>query len=312
MFKKQTAAVPAEGEPPRTALEKLLASTPVTMTIVATLMAGLSNSEMTRAQYNRSLAAQQQSKSGDQWSFFQAMRLRGSQLRANLQLLQATAEVAPLDQDALRQLAVGGGPGTNLTQALQVLAGGPLPVFTPAESAGPKIQAVLAAVGAGQPEEEIAKLMEGVTPAALTTAIRIAQENSRGSERVLAPLTQTVDQLEQNLAAQPLATREAIRPLWRSFISAHFRYDASRYDAESRSNRVLAELYELQVRLSNSTAERHHLRSQRFFFGMLGAQAAVILASFAIAVQRRNLIWGFAALIGLGAVAFGVYVYLWI
>ena len=43
---------------------KILTATPVVMTVVATALAGLASSEMTRAQYYRSLAAQQQSKAG--------------------------------------------------------------------------------------------------------------------------------------------------------------------------------------------------------------------------------------------------------
>ena len=48
---------------------KTLGITPVVMTVIATMLAGLASSEMTRAQYDRSLAAQRQSKAGDQWNF---------------------------------------------------------------------------------------------------------------------------------------------------------------------------------------------------------------------------------------------------
>jgi hypothetical protein len=54
---------------PHTTWGRILTATP----IVATALAGLVSSEMTRAQYRRSLAAQQQSKAGDQWSLFQAI-----------------------------------------------------------------------------------------------------------------------------------------------------------------------------------------------------------------------------------------------
>ncbi len=49
---------------------KILGATPVVMTVVATMLAGLASSEVTRAQYDRSFAAQLQSRAGDQWSFF--------------------------------------------------------------------------------------------------------------------------------------------------------------------------------------------------------------------------------------------------
>src|SRR3954453_8340620 len=82
---------------PPTTYGKILAATPVVMAVVATMLAGLASSEMTRAQYDRSLAAQQQSKAGDQWSFFQAKRLRGAFQRNTAELLQAVSEVHPLE-----------------------------------------------------------------------------------------------------------------------------------------------------------------------------------------------------------------------
>ena len=74
---------------------KLLIVTPVVMTVVATLLAGLASSEMTRAQYDRALGAQLQSKAGDQWNYFQAKKLRGAMQRNSLELLQAIGEVNP-------------------------------------------------------------------------------------------------------------------------------------------------------------------------------------------------------------------------
>ena len=79
---------------PLTQWGRILTATPVIMTIVATMLAGLASSEMTRAQYDRSLAAQQQSKAGDQWSYFQAKRLRAGLQRSTLDILQSTAPVA--------------------------------------------------------------------------------------------------------------------------------------------------------------------------------------------------------------------------
>ena len=77
------------------------------MAVVATMLAGLASSEMTRAQYARSLAAQQQSKAGDQWSFFQAKRLRGDFQRNTVELLQALREVRPFEPAALTKWAEG-------------------------------------------------------------------------------------------------------------------------------------------------------------------------------------------------------------
>src|SRR5664279_2729646 len=90
---------------PHTQWGKMLSATPVVMAVVATLLAGLASSEMTRAQYDRALAAQQQSKAGDQWSFFQAKRLRGAVQRNSLDLLQSLTELHPLSAEALKNAA---------------------------------------------------------------------------------------------------------------------------------------------------------------------------------------------------------------
>ena len=301
----ESGPTPSPSEQPATFWGKLLAATPVVMTVAATLLAGLSSSEMIRAQYDRSLASQQQAKIGDQWGFFQAKRLRGTSLRANLQLLQATTDLAPLDLDVLRPLA--GAAGAPVVDAL---ARGELPSAKPQAAAAADLRAALEAVGAGRTDEEVMQVLGKVAPEAVAAAIRSAQQDARSFEALISPITRGVEELEQRVSDRPSVPREAARSLARSFTAARLRYDAVRYDAEARYNRVIAELYDLQVRQSNSSADRHYLRSERFFYGMLGAQAAVILASFALAVQRRNLLWGFAAMLGLAAVAFSVYVYL--
>src|SRR5712671_7941331 len=86
---------------PQTTYGKILSATPVVMAVVATMLAGLASSEMTRAQYDRSLAAQQQSKAGDQWGFFQAKRLRSALQHNTLDLLQSTTEIRPFADSTL-------------------------------------------------------------------------------------------------------------------------------------------------------------------------------------------------------------------
>ena len=117
---------------------------------------------------------------------------------------------------------------------------------------------------------------------------------------------------EKGGAAAETAGSAATPTLSRDFTVARLRYAAMRYEVEARLNQVIANLYELEVRKSNITAERHHARSQRFFFGMLGAQLGVIISTFALAARKRNLLWSLAAGAGLVAVAFAVYVYLYV
>ena len=46
---------------------------------------------------DRSLAAQQQSKAGDQWALFQAKRIRGTSLEMTVETIQALAHPEPFD-----------------------------------------------------------------------------------------------------------------------------------------------------------------------------------------------------------------------
>jgi hypothetical protein len=87
----------------KTPLEKLLTSTPVLMTIIATVLAGMSSSFLTRSQYERSRAAQSQAKVGDQWAFFQARNIRATVLESTFDLLQSQLDTARIDAASLRR-----------------------------------------------------------------------------------------------------------------------------------------------------------------------------------------------------------------
>ncbi len=290
---------------------KILASTPIVMTVIATALAGLSSSEMTRAQYDRSMAAQLQSKAGDQWSYFQAKRLRAALQRNTLDVLRGTTGARALDAAALAARLAGtpvqatlAGPAG--TAALGCLTHGSLPAAGPDQPAGEGIAAALAAVDGGQPESEIKRLLANVKDAQLAGAFADATQRVRAFDAALRPVTGVVDAIEKELAQRPADE------LARDFTQARLVFAGQRYDAESRQNQLVAQLLELQVRKSNLSAERHHARSQRFFYGMLAAQLAVIISTFSIAAQKRNFLWALAAAAGGAAVAFAAYVYLYV
>ena len=266
---------------PQTTWGKVLTATPVVMTVVATLLAGLASSEMTHAQYSRALAAQQQSKTGDQWDFFQAKRLRGALQLSTLDVLQSAGVVHPLDAAMAASMAM------------------------PAPPAGPKldpgVEEAAKALQAGRPENEVMAMATKLDDSALEGAIRTTQERSTAFDAELRATDQKVEELEKETAS---------RPDHRDVIAARLEYMAQRFEAQARLNQTIAYLYELEVRKSNSTADRHERRSQRFFMGMLAAQAAVIIATFALAARKRSLLWTLAAGAGAAAIGFAIYVYL--
>jgi hypothetical protein len=67
---------------------------------------------------------------------------------------------------------------------------------------------------------------------------------------------------------------------------------------------------EVQVHRSSADSDSHVTRSGYFFFGMLGAQCGVAIASISLAARQKSLLWFLAFLAGLSAIAFSSYVYL--
>ena len=328
---------------PQSRFGKILSATPVVMAVVATMLAGLASSEMTRAQYDRSLGAQQQSKAGDQWSFFQAKRMRGAIQRNTADLLQATTEVHPLNpaglKDALTQ-ALGVGDSTEVEplrkellatvesgvgqQALALLQSGESPKSGSGPALDPSIKAAMEGVETSTPDAELATLVNKVDSKKLDATLHSARDEAQQFDTATKPVNQAIDQLD-NLLGRLVTLRQKtstngpnvnvwdpVASLARDFTAARLRYAAARYEVEAHLNQTIANLFEVQVRKSNISAEHHHRRSQRFFFGMLAAQAGVIISTLAMAAKNRNLLWSIAAAAGLVAVAFALYVYLYV
>ena len=280
---------------PPTKWGKILAATPVVMAVIATMLAGLASSEMTKAQYDRSFAAQLQSKAGDQWSYYQAKKLRSAVAQNTLDLLAATSDMRPLD-------------ATNLSNAdaatLAAFTKNQLPAAVPAKF-DEGVNAALAAVENSRPEAEVAAALAQVKPARLAECLMAAQDAATAFDNAAKPINKASDRFDA-------ALMPGDKRAFRDFSAARLHYTAARYETEARLNQAIASLYELQVRQNNYSAEKHHRRSGKFFYGMLGAQLAVIIATFAIAARQRNFLWTIAAAAGTAAVAFAAYVYLYV
>lgn len=279
---------------------KILAATPVVMTVVATLLAGLASSEMTTAQYDRALAAQLQSKAGDQWNYFQAKKLRASMQRSTLDTLLASQPIRRVPA-VVTTLAADDPTRAALEQ-------GAVPQLPPtADQVGP-IKSALDVVERLGAESEVLTHVKQVDDAVLDAALVAARARVTEFETLIRPITQQIDRLEST-ASFASATDQDAKASFRDIMAARLRYTANRYEYEAKLNQGIGGLLEISVRRANLSAERHHLRSQRFFFGMLGAQVGVIVATLAMAARQRNFLWGVAAVAGLTAIGFAVYVY---
>lgn len=161
------------------------------------------------------------------------------------------------------------------------------------------------AITSSKAETEVAPLIAQMKDKTVNDALRAAQDRAQVFDSATRPVNETIDLIENQLTRQPTGPQAN-----RDFIAARLRYTALRYDAEARLNQTIANIFEVQVRKSNLEAERHHKRSQRFFYGMLGAQMAVIISAFSLAARKRSLLWSLAAAAGAAAISFAIYVYL--
>jgi hypothetical protein len=274
---------------------KILGITPIVMTVIATMLAGLASSEMTKAQYDRAMAAQLQSKAGDQWSYYQAKKLRSAVAHNTLDLLAATSDVTPLDAGVLADADAA---------TVAAFTKNKIPEAAPAKF-DDGVQAALAALENSKSETEIAAALKNVTPAQLAAALNAAQDAATAFDNATKSINKASDKFDESLMAGD-------KNAFRSFSAARLRYTSARYDAESKLNMAVASVYELQVRENNYSAEKHHRRSAKFFYGMLASQMAVIISTFALAARQRSFLWSIAAAAGTAAVAFSLYVYLYV
>lgn len=324
---------------PQTTWGKILTATPVVMAVLSTMLAGLASSEMTKAQYERASAAQQQSKAGDQWSFFQAKRLRGAYQRNTYDILQNLSGARPIKASsfaehltsALSHDAAGSGNNGNEIstllespagrQALALLESGVPPNLESGAPLPPEVKSAVEVLDSSKSEVEVTPIIRAINDADLEQALRGAKDQAMAFDALTKPANAVMDQigelLSRRLCASPPIPGSpdspevaALAAMNRDFTASSLRYGARRYEAEARLNQAIANFYELQVRRANLSAERHHARSQRFFFGMLASQLGVIIGTFAIAARQRNLLWSLAAGAGLIAIAFAIYVYL--
>jgi hypothetical protein len=280
---------------PQSKWGKILGITPIVMTVIATMLAGLSSSEMTKAQYDRASAAQLQSKAGDQWSYYQAKKLRSAVAHNTLDLLMATCEVTPLDAGVL--------PGADAA-TVAALTKNEIPAASPAKF-DDAVNVAMASVASSALEPVIATNLEKVSTAMLADSLVAAQDAANKFDDATKGINKAVDKFDDTLMTGD-------KTAYRSFSAARLRYTSARYDAESKLNATIANVYELQVRKNNISADRHHRRSGKFFIGMLAAQLAVIVATFSIAARQKSFLWSLAAAAGLAAVSFSLYVYLYV
>jgi hypothetical protein len=402
-----TAAAEAakEEQKKRTLWDIILTATPVILTVLATLLASRSASEMTQAQYYIALATQNQSKAGDQWAFFQAKRLRQTvqgmkaergafesrntlaligklpdaleqlrtdaeklsprldnsltELKPALQRLEAALKKAVEKEARVRQDLEKLFSDVAVKKSLEYLETSRLPLpegVNPALKPAEVIQAAVEKVPEGEAVLAVARAIEERKPRAEldpmlkripVDSLREAIEAAHAAENLydkstdeakeafgrlgkaldaardaLKPAEQAADELRMAIDLMPSAMSRGMsgprdeaaalsaavlrlsrycRDQGEQFVAARSDYDFRRYEREARFNQSIAGLYEVQVARNSWESDEHMHRKDIYLYGMLAAQAGVTVATFALAVRFRGLLWALALTAGIVA-----------
>ncbi|HEX3314195.1 MAG TPA: DUF4337 family protein [Gemmataceae bacterium] len=321
------------GAKPGGLIGMIVTTSPIILTILSTVLSGLSNAELGQANYLRMLAGQKQSKIADQWSFFQARRIRGTDIENTSDLLRLLGHVEPFDPDATRteidgiskSLEQSGATPAVLARiktaqqkldkvtkdpankaSFTYLAKRSLPTAeseTIAERE--KLEEIIREIEARKSEKELAPLMLGVQEETLAKAVETAEKNQDGFDKVGGAAGKAfrnyADALDEMLAAirsvgkKGKEERAVADTLVASFKIATLDYDARRYRQEAKLNQAVAQLYEVAVRHLGAQAERHRGRSFKFFLAMLISQMGAVVAAMALARIGNSGIWAVAA-----------------
>ena len=240
-------ATPPEAEPPKGMFRSALTMMPIVLTILATAFAGMSSSEMTQSMYYRSLAAQHQSKAGDQWAFFQAKRIRGTSLETTVDLLQSLGQPEPFDPaqwDAATAQVVAGvkkatadeaASGKAVTkieesrkklakllgeektkQSLVFLTGFGLPeseiVKMTNKDSQKAIEEVVKEISKRKTESETADAIRRLNPADIEEGTRVAEQNADNFDKACEPINDTVKEFRNILRDLSGAVKSIPRP----------------------------------------------------------------------------------------------------
>lgn len=287
-----TPAASPPAEKPTGLWGMVLTATPVALTALATAFAGLSSSEMTQAMYHRSLAAQHQSRAGNQWAFFQAKRIRGNGIESSVEVLQALGHPEPLDAhkaaadverihtlivQADKQVDVPkvgtqadptrreGGRTFLLSERLKHAESGP-PTVEPRPLSDPTarqaFEEAVAAIQKRRTEGETTALVARLSPETIDEAIRLAEDDADRFEQACEPVNEAVRELRAFV--QKLGT--AVRPLrGRTGPAAEAVAVFDRLDASFRTAAMdyEARRYRAEAAFNRRTAEAYEVRVRR-------------------------------------------------
>ncbi|MBP3957379.1 hypothetical protein J8F10_19205 [Gemmata sp. G18] len=300
-------------EEPKSLIEKAGAALPIALTALATVFASMSNGALQEAMYWKSQAAQDQSKSTNQWSLAGFKRDRALIMQATATQLRALSNYAPAKFDVtLKDVAT----PEELQKARAWLTergekGGPPPAKLP-DIEDEKIKELREAIEHREPERDLLKKAGRVEMVKITKAIDDAEKYTEHTDKEWTPTLNLANGLVRaQLAFNPDAADAAKKSASATAAQAvGFDLEERRYRAESRLNQGIGFLYEIRTKVSAAESDKHRKKSEFLSYAMLVAQIGAVASSLALARKQKNVLWLFAAMVGLVSVVVGGYAFI--
>ena len=304
------AAPPAPPEPPKGLLEKLGAALPVGLTALATIFASMSNGALQEAMYWKSQAAQDQSRSTNQWTLAGFKRDRALIMQATAAQLRAASGYA-----AAGLVPGPGGTGSDV----QLTAGkwltetkpeqGGLPAVRLPEIEDPLIKELREAIERRESEQDLLRRAARVDKAKLNKAIDDAEKYAEQVDKDWEPVLKTAADLVRAKLAFKSEDPEADKKAKQATAAqaAGFDLEERRYRAESRLNQGIGFLYEIRTKVSAAESDKYRRKSDFLSAAMLVAQIGAVASSLALARKQKSALWLFAGIVGVIAIGVGGY-----
>lgn len=289
---------------PQSFSQKIGAALPIALTAIATAFAGMSTSEMTRAMYWRSAAAQDQSKANDQWTLAGFKRDRSLIVQTTSAQFQSMA--------GFRAVASPGEHKPTATPEIVDRIGKWLAGKGEPPVADPAIGSALTAVREKKSEEELVRIARNLSFEEIQKSITAAETQSLEVEKAWDSEVDRLAKVAKEAMAVAAKSPGDAKAIADANLAQAARYevDYRRYRAESTMNLWVGFFFEVRVKKSTSDSDRHRTRSENFFYAMLAAQAGATVASLGLARKQQSALWLVAGVSGLIAVGFGTWVYL--
>lgn len=298
-------------EEPKSFLDKIGPALAVGLTALAAVFGSMSAAALQQAMYWKSQAAQDQSKSTNQWSLAGFKRDRALMMQTSAAQLRAQSEFRPASfppagSDPVQQKAFGW-----LTEE-KGDAAFPARVSLP-EIKDDKINDLRAAIEQRTPEaDQLAKAAK-VPMAAINKAIDDAEKAVEQTDKEWDPVLSAASKLVSGQAARGTGTDEELRKraiVATAATATGFELEQKRYRAESRLNQGVGFLYDVRVKVSTAESDKHRRKSQTLSYAMLVAQIGAVAASLALSRKQGMSMWFVAGTIGVVAVGFGGYAFM--